>query len=615
MDITSWYQRANKEVNIYYYILSILFGIITTIFVYNGYGISNHIEQLPQILRQIDSSYLENDFFVNTATDSTARYYYSLLISSLSPYNSYLPYTFLFITTLSNVFLSVITFITSRKIFCDKRAGIYSSAFVMSISTFSLGYKSTIYSSFLTPYSISFPLILLSLILFLYGRKNSACISIGLSSLIHPLIGLELGTILVFFFFIYAIYKGNTPKKLLLDWCIPFIFLTFFYFLVLVPYFSKSNISSGNFIDIIAYFRHPHHYVPSTFDATSYIYGFCFLFVVLSIIFTTDNKIKRVYSYFFSYISLSLILLCLGGYVFVEIIPVEIWVTAQPFRLLILLKWIGLIVLGGFIGVMEDNNNYKHIYPFSVINPIVAFTTETSRLLSQKVINTSNSANLFPYIHVSIPLIVLLYTIITPSRSSIVLVFIFVFSICAVRIAPRLYTYISLPSSLAVMLVLITFSPTIPSVVPGSGTMNRITQNFSMQIEPQLDKEAMEVVKYAQNNTPHSSTFLTPPNWGQFRLLANRSIVVDLKSFPFTDKGIYKWYRRVENLYLSDRKPYTTENSIGSYNFTEHYFSQNPSYLIKKGKEYSADYIVLSNTQSYEEKVFENEKYKIIRTQ
>ena len=64
----------------FYITMAIFFGFLTTLFVYQGFGVVNQVEQLPKIYRLIDSSYLENDFLVNNSMGSIARLYYSKFI-------------------------------------------------------------------------------------------------------------------------------------------------------------------------------------------------------------------------------------------------------------------------------------------------------------------------------------------------------------------------------------------------------------------------------------------------------------------------------------------------------------------------------------------------------
>jgi hypothetical protein len=51
--------------------------------------------------------------------------------------------------------------------------------------------------------------------------------------------------------------------------------------------------------------------------------------------------------------------------------------------------------------------------------------------------------------------------------------------------------------------------------------------------------------QWARSRTAKTSLFLITPDVGDFRMQALRSVVVDLKAFPFDSQGIGEWYRRI----------------------------------------------------------------------
>jgi hypothetical protein len=53
------------------------------------------------------------------------------------------------------------------------------------------------------------------------------------------------------------------------------------------------------------------------------------------------------------------------------------------------------------------------------------------------------------------------------------------------------------------------------------------------------------VLRWAQTRTPRDATFLVPPYYGEFRLLARRAVVVDDKSPPMYNDELVAWYRRL----------------------------------------------------------------------
>ena len=56
-----------------------LAGFASTIISYN-FGSVDHLEQIPLVLRALDPEYLQNDFFVNVASQFGPRYLYSHIL-------------------------------------------------------------------------------------------------------------------------------------------------------------------------------------------------------------------------------------------------------------------------------------------------------------------------------------------------------------------------------------------------------------------------------------------------------------------------------------------------------------------------------------------------------
>ena len=119
---------------------------------------------------------------------------------------------------------------------------------------------------------------------------------------------------------------------------------------LLLPYMKQPSIPANEFIHLVANFRHPHHYLPSTFEmwqwgqAAVYLLGVVFVFGFTLKISESLKEKKR----YLLLITGLIVLLCLGGYLFVEIWPSRLWTSAQMFRLPYFLKWFSLILLAGW---------------------------------------------------------------------------------------------------------------------------------------------------------------------------------------------------------------------------------------------------------------------------
>jgi hypothetical protein len=593
-----------------YTVLAVIFGIVTTIANYSGYGVIDQIEQLPIIIRAIDSTYLLNDFFTNAGANSVARLHYANFVAMLAGSERNLPLVFLMLTLCANILISVVTFHFARDLFNNSHpAGMYASALVMSVPTFDLGWSSSTYQTMMIPSTIAIPLVLAATWAVTRGNLVIGMILSGIASIIHPLFGIETGGILLIAFIAFRlISKRKITSEIWKVIILSILILTSFSFISVIPQFSQASIDSNLYVYILAYFRHPHHYVPSTFGLIPYIHAIAFATASVLVFYHSRHN-REGSSNLISLILASIIfLLFIGGYVFVEIIPLRIWVTAQTFRLLYFVKWIGLILIAGMIADKNLENSTKMLYLASVLNSSSlggAVLTQSLRAWLEQHHNRC-SRILDPSLILLI--IIALFTYISIPLLSIILLGLFVLLILAFDTFPRKLFYSILSAGIILTIVIGTLHDSLPSINQ-LDSVNSIMRNLAFRYKSELGPEGDAVAEFARQNTPEGSIFLTPPTWGQFRLLARRAIVIDFKAFPFADTAILEWYARMTNCY-----GYPTLRGFAMVNeLNENYQGINDSILISLQEKYGFSYVVLySQTSTNFDTVFSNGKYKIV---
>lgn len=333
-----------------YILVSIFFGILTTLFTYS-FGEHDQIEQLPIIYSFIDSNYLINDFFVNSNYGYSPRYFYANLIAFLATFIN-IPILFFIGTLFSNVGISIITFLTANKLFRNKSSGIISSALMMIVPTIKIGSSYYLYQTQFNPTTLVFPMVLLAFY-FLIQRKliHSLCIT-GIISLFHILIGFEYGAIFLGIALLIDLYDKKSLKSILKKGLLGVLIISAFLLPNLIPYYSSnSEIDSALFVEIVANFRHPHHYILSqilTTKETIRLLIFSCLFIVLLYSWkkkTTDQFYRKP----IQLLAIILIVLCFISWIFTEIIPNKLITSLQFFRLLDILKWIILLLIANKI--------------------------------------------------------------------------------------------------------------------------------------------------------------------------------------------------------------------------------------------------------------------------
>lgn len=595
-------------------ILPVIFGIITTILYYSGFGSRGvHISQLPLILRVINGNYLVNDFCVNEGSSSVARLGYSQTIASLTTLLGgidYLPILYITVTLISNIALALITFLFARTIFNESDlAGILASAFVMSVFTFELGYTANIYTTTLIPRTFVRPLIFASIfIVAIYGRLTLGLILCGLASFIQPLYGLLFGGLMMISYIYAEVINNNIniidlAKK---TW-LPLLIYVFYSSFLMLPQLSQESISSEQFIYILAYFRAPHHYLPSTFSLNGYLNALGFLFAA-GLAWYRWTKSASASSHTVRFINCFIVLIvlfCLGGYVFVEIIPTRIWTTAQTFRLLIAVKWLGLIYIAGLVAnlIKKKEITIVGLYLLSInlsgLIGLVSLIDLLNNLFKEKLPRLNSLLSLYNLIILFV-FVVLYYF--TPLFDFIVLwlFYALIFTISCYN-KKILFSFIAAGM----------FFISVATVDYYSDPYRIYNQDFSTEYERSLANinlksiinpkfeiirvssyfgdSGKEIANFSKNNTPEDSIFLTPVYFGHFRLIAERAIVVDYQSFPFTDKGIIEWYNRIINCYGE----YETSGFDLVDEFNENYRKIDDHRLRNLQEKYNISYAVL----------------------
>ncbi|MRR32279.1 hypothetical protein EG834_18565, partial [bacterium] len=318
-------------------------GLLATLRGYN-YSSGKAEEQLPFIYRALDPSFLKNDFFTNTFNLYGPRTFFSGFIAVFAKIMSLATVLFL-LTLIANIAIAFLSAQVSQYFFPRSRFSAFlAAAGVLTLKTFWLGYSNIIYRSFLEPEHLAMPLILLGFYLILKRSYIPAALSFGTAGLFHALLGLELGWILFGMVVLDQIFQfvRKEPQKIkLLPLGIGLVVLAAFSFGLLYPYTIQPAIPADEFIHLVAYVRHPHHYLPSYFEpwqwgqAAVYLLGFGFAFWFAL---KRSDSLRIQKNFLFSVAAL-IALLCLGGYLFVEVWPSRLWVSAQMFRLPYLLKW------------------------------------------------------------------------------------------------------------------------------------------------------------------------------------------------------------------------------------------------------------------------------------
>lgn len=590
-------------------------GLLATLWGYN-YSSGNAEEQLPFIFRALDPSFLENDFFTNTSILYGPRFFFSEFVAFFARIIP-LATTFFLLTLAANIAIAFISAQISKYFFPRSRFSIFlAAAGVLTLKTFWLGYSNIIYRNFLEPEHLAMPLILLGFYLILKRKYVPAALSFGVASLFHTLLGLEIGWILfgvVILDLIIQKVKKESQKSRLLPLEISLVVLAAFSIGLLYPYTLQPSISANEFIHLVAYVRHPHHYLPSTFEpwqygqAAVYLLGFGFAFWFA----LKRSESLRVHKRFLITIGALITLLCVGGYLFVEVWPSRLWTSAQMFRLPYLIKWFSIILLTGWVGNMIENPADKE-----------------SRLLG-----VSAAVGLVTPVSLAfVPLALWARTVIMPrlkmSQKLLSDVVILILTLgLAVIYKPEFRTWACYLVLFAAVWMIIFLKSKKVRLLAGIGlplVFSTLFLLFSSTLTPpsflkyevpifslfKTTGEVAEVAAFAKANTPSDAVFYTPPRMGEFRYLADRAIVVDFAAFPFQDLSMREWYRRIADCY--GVSPLLGFDSLTQLNLTVYRITDEE--LMTLSEKYGFKYaVVYDSTNTNFPLIFRTQTFKLVQ--
>jgi len=132
--------------------------------------------------------------------------------------------------------------------------------------------------------------------------------------------------------------------------------------------------------------------------------------------------------------------------------------------------------------------------------------------------------------------------------------------------------------------------------------------NYSKQYY-QTYKTKFDVFEYAKLNTPKEAIFLIPPNYYNFRLIAQRAVAIDIYGLIY-----YELYAKE----FFDRLMAITNNKLNGYyefdsykEIEEGYLSLNQSQIIFISKKYNVSFVLSKNMNLNLSKLYENEDFVI----
>ena len=581
-------------------LFAVLAALCFSIFQYSCFGV-NQFDTLPVIQRMADPGYLSNDLFTNSSAQFSEDYYFAKIILTLSKVIS-MPYVLFILTILTNVGMAIITLLAARHLFGNNGwIGIIAVALLLTMDTMKLGYSGMVVRSDLIPSQLARPFILMALYFALRQRVILVGLISAIATFLHPLEGPGTGLMALTSLAVVSImqHKKLTKDlgKIALAMLPVFVALLFF----LVPYFGQDSagISDELFFEINI-FRFEHHYIPSSFlNIRELVFALGF---IGSAIWGFRYWQKHYYNSkqlsFLRTFTILLLLICLGGYVFVEVWPVKIWFIAQAWRFLIYFKWFGILFIAATIWQAIHLHKWRGIITWiSAIQPVL--------LLINLFIDRWFKGKYVFLIQLILVAITVLFF-----KNQIRSIY-FLLSLFAL-LGMLLFTNQSKLQYLGWSIVAI-YAIVINTT--GIDTNNRYTRfiglnnAFSIPISIEAQRQQFrEIASALREHTLEDAVILCPAIMSELRLTAERALITDFAGIPMEDKGMEEWYKRIKAFH----KPLKPEpRIILDYDLRNIHLDE--INLKNASRLYGFDYAILQNNfETALRPIYQSDSYKLV---
>jgi hypothetical protein len=562
------------------------------------FGMGTHVAELPMVLRAVDPEYLVHDFYVNATEGFGPRTYFNALIATMARAVP-LPWLYLILTCAGNAIINLVTGIAAQRLTRTAIAPLLAIALVTSVDGVMLGRNAHLFRENLTPSHLALPPALWALWQGLSGRPTRCALGAAVASIFHPTIAAELGALGLG----GAVLRQPDWNSLRRSLFAAPLLLVPLALLWLVPYSGPRPDASWAFIE--SHFRHPHHALPGFFPLLDWT--LMAIFTIAAGLAGRDlwrrNPDARPLLRAMVGVIAAIAVLWIGAYWFVERSPSPLWATARVYRLTVVWKWLGLTVLAvaatDAIRTRSWPSSWLPVAAFGQFYPVTALLGTAAHLRDRWQRNSLATRCVEASLFVGLVLSVFLPK--APQEATCLAALL----LLAWLVARAKSEWHSAVLAMTACALVVSFFMVDRAIhLRGAPKWLRapiITQDDAA-------KKLRGLAEFCRAETSEQAIFLVPPGLGQFRLSAERAILVDFHSFPFQADEAHEWKRRLEYLY----GPTQTIGRPALAEMDERYRRDGPS--IAPALQLGATYAVLyAETPTSAPVLWADGKYKVIR--
>ncbi|MGL5873484.1 MAG: DUF6798 domain-containing protein [Xenococcaceae cyanobacterium] len=570
--------------------------IISIVLIFYGYIFpsSNNLIEAPPVLAMLDPELYQNDFFVRDMLNITPRYYYQYLIYFPAKLGIDLAWIYFFYYVLAFSSLIIGLFKIGRRFGGSSLSSALLTFLALFTTDTTIGYVS-IFRSEPIPAIFAMGLTIWGIYFCFCRNWNFGYLFFGLACVIQFLIGILPGLLFLPLLIIDA-KKNNRFATSIAS----LLILGCFAALVYLPMIFTGNtdnkiISNTDFVYFYGYIRHPHHIIISSFRFKNWRNFLLFISGGILIIKSTKWLDREDKNSLLIIIAASF--LALGfGYIFVELYPSSSFAKLQlarttPFAVLMVLIAVSVII----------NEHYRlrniAICLLLLITPIVnngtiLFFAIAFSLLFLKEQSSLTFTRSKLAISITILLVLVLIAFNPPTFSLVEIVARLLNKLIPLAILTLPFIieeFLGNSRQLKIAIYTLSFvsysflSLSLFNLLPkniSNFVLNKITVNKIN--DDNITKIALEF----RQLTHKDATILIPPSLTQFRWYSQRAVVFDFRSFPYTDRGIQEWAKRLKMFSGGDSYLNSPQDLDSVYS----QFSDRD--LLNLAKEFNAQYIL-----------------------
>ena len=496
---------------------------------------------------------------MNSAAQFGPRIYYAHVLAWMQDILP-LPLITHGLAVLCNFALASVTYYAAtRLLHTNALGGLLAAVFVVTNGSFSLGLAGYLRFESFQPANPAIPLALIGMVLLIKLWPFRALGPLILSALAHPLIGMEIALIAYCATGLAILLRP--PEAGILRSLTPavasgLLFAIAMYLAWILPMSDTNTIrmSDAEFFETLAQFRSPHHYLGLSFPQLSWMQALAFVGcagIVLAFRQFRHGLSREVLA--LSLAALIVLVLCAASLWYVDMMQSRLWVTAQVFRMLMVVKWVGLLAFGWLVADWISRDRLAGVImagclalatadaqPYAILFVLIAAGALVMgpRWTSGSVWAVIRWAGLAMLILLSLAA-QYRYGLTQQSLRALLAL-----AALALIVAPRP----GKPAGtiLATFLVAVTLTATALTRDRGLLGLDALRTQL---IWADLKGDNFEISRAASDLSPPDAIWLVPPDFESFRIISGRAIVVDHTSIPFDDAAMREWRTRMEAIH------------------------------------------------------------------